>query len=57
MDELLKGMTEKLTADQCKKLSVSLRIIQDQKMAEEKVGFDWRFFKIQNLLRLWPSYV
>lgn len=36
MDELLKAMTEKLTGDQCRKLSNSLRVIQDQKIAEEK---------------------
>lgn len=37
MDDLLKAMTDKLTGDQCKKLSTSLRVVQDQKMAEEKV--------------------
>lgn len=36
MDDLLKAMTDKLTGDQCKKLSTSLRVVQDQKMAEEK---------------------
>lgn len=37
MDDLLKAMTDKLTGDQCKKLSTSLRVVQDQKIAEEKV--------------------
>jgi hypothetical protein len=48
IDELLKAMTEKLTGDQCKKLSNTLRVVQDKKLAEEKVSPNynsWSLFK------------